>query len=36
LEAASKRLRESKPPLVTLFVRRDYRTLYVFVEPVYR
>jgi serine protease Do len=35
-EAASKRLRETKPPLVTLFVRRDYRTLYVFVEPVYR
>lgn len=35
-DAASKRFRESKPPLVTLFVRRDYRTLYVFVEPVYR
>ncbi len=35
-DAASKRLRETRPPLVTLFVRRDYRTLYVFVEPVYR
>jgi serine protease Do len=35
-DATSKRLRETKPPLISLFVRRDYRTLYVFVEPVYR
>ncbi len=34
-EASVKRLKESKPPIVTIFVRRGYKTHYVFV-PVDR
>ena len=31
-EAASKRLKEAKPPVVTVFVRRGYRTAFVFID----
>lgn len=32
-EAAVKRLKETKPPVISIFVRRGYRTAYVFISP---
>jgi hypothetical protein len=35
-EAFSKKLKEQKPETVSIFVRRGYRTHYVFVQPQWK